>query len=139
MLIQERANMVMYDNKNRYPDDTDTPPRVPGGATSSTAGPSSSLPDLPSSSANAAGSAAAPIEEMNAGEGAEEEESGTNDEMDEDGDNPPDEGPLTRLMNNLRDQQNEALAFERFSDANEMQTGIMLVLECSQRWYRAEL
>eukprot|EP00435_Cladocopium_sp_Y103_P027275 s491_g6.t1 len=96
------------------------------------AGPSSSLPALPSSSANAAASAIAPDADMDAGDGAEEEESGTNDEMDDDAENPSDEGPLTRLMNNLREQQNEALAFERFSDANEMQGGIMLVLNAAR-------
>eukprot|EP00435_Cladocopium_sp_Y103_P028418 s2167_g7.t1 len=80
MLIQERANMVMFDNKNRYPDDTDV----------SMPGPSSSMPARPSSSAAAAGSATCPANEMHDDNGAEEEESETDDEMD-DGEEPSEE------------------------------------------------
>eukprot|EP00435_Cladocopium_sp_Y103_P021919 s5547_g5.t1 len=129
MMTQERANALLFDMKQRAPENTDPPtsaaPLAYGGRPSASAGPSSSsaLPGPPTTES------AIPMEVTPAaGEEDAEEESPTIDSMEEDG---GDEGPLTKLTNNLRDMQNEALASERFADASELQTGVMAVLQAA--------
>ena len=57
---------------------------------------------------------------------AAEEESPTSDAMD---DGPP--GQLQTLLGNIRADQNIALAAGQYSDANQLQQAIMIVLDCS--------
>eukprot|EP00435_Cladocopium_sp_Y103_P009078 s5234_g2.t1 len=104
MLTQERADMVIL------------------------AGPSSSvaLPTAPSGGSNAEARAWARGVWYEGGE----EESPVHDPMAGDDDTEAD-GQMTRLVNKLRDLQSRALAEEKFDDASEFQSAIMLMLNAA--------
>ena len=105
MLIQERANLVMFDMRQRIPDNTDTPPRP-------------SIGGVPAAS-SVVPTAVESDHQMEGGE----EEAATDDDMENgEGDEIQTDGTqLSSLMTKLRRLINEALAAERFEDASELQ------------------
>lgn len=60
-----------------------------------------------------------------------EEEDPTSDAEVLDDDTNSREGDLTRMIKHLRDQVNEALAFEHYEDATDIQTTLTAVLEAA--------
>ena len=122
MLIQERANMVMSDMRQRMPDTTDAPPR-----------PSIGGVPTPSWSCRA-------LQEQMwfllltkviiRWKMVRRKQQQTDDDMDNgDGnENQTDGTQLSNLMTNLRRLINEALAAERFEDASELQSAAVATL-----------
>jgi hypothetical protein len=61
-----------------------------------------------------------------------EEEEPTSDAEEMENDSNTREGELTRIIRHLRDQVNQALAFEHFEDATDIQTTLTTVLEAAR-------
>ena len=122
MFAQERSNQLLFRARQVAPDTTDAP-SGPGIYASEAAGSS----ELPASVA-----AAAPLAvEDNQMESMEEEEP-TSDAEELENDSNTREGELTRIIRHLRDQVNQALAFEHFEDATDIQTTLTTVLEAAR-------
>ena len=122
MFAQERSNQLLFRARQVAPDTTDDP-SGPGIYASEAAG-SSKLP--------ASVAAAAPFAvEDNQVESMEEEEP-TSDAEELENDSNTREGELTRIIRHLPDQVNQALAFEHFEDATDIQTTLTTVLEAAR-------
>ena len=112
MFAQERSNQLLFQARKVAPDTTDDS-------------------GLGAYAAEASGSAL-PLNalEDHQMEHGEEEEPTSDAEILEDETNSR-EGDLTRMIKHLRDQVNEALAFEHYEDATDIQTTLTAVLEAA--------
>ena len=128
MTNREQGNHTLWRARQRNPDDTDEPIARPMGAVANASNPGGA----------ASSSAAAPrAPRASNGEEGEEDQATTDEEMEDVDDmdqvNPDTpEGHLTRLVDHLRRQINEALAFEHFEDAAEMQVTLDAVLQSAE-------
>ena len=129
MTNREQGNHTLWRARQRNPDDTDEPIARPMGAVANASNPGGA----------ASSSAAAPrAPRASNGEEGEEDQATTDEEMEDvdgmDQENPDTPGGhLTRLVDHLRRQINEALAFEHFEDAAEMQVTLDAVLQSARR------
>ena len=125
MMVQERANLVMYDMQRHEPDTTDPGPVLTAAVPTSSETVRASTEPMPSSANPYLSGTNVAAEE----EG--EEESATNDEMEVDTTRTTAMN-LENLLAHLRSQQNECLAHEKYEDAAELQVSQMSVLEAIQ-------
>ena len=142
MDAQENANLVLYNMRLREPEETD---RTPGGAPTALeyngspnaeAGPSGHGGVAPTLPLADDGSDLVEMEVEYENEEEYEEEGHTADpvvaptvESSAAENATAAENPLSRLLTNLREMQNEALTSERFADAAEIQKPILTVLD----------
>ena len=113
MFAQERSNKLLFRARQVAPDTTDD----------------TTVPGVYATEASGSGAPPVPMEDSQM-ENLEEEEPTSDAEILENDSNTR-EGELTGIIKHLRDQVNEALAFEHYEDATDIQTTLTAVLEAA--------
>ena len=113
MFAQERSNQLLFRARQVAPDTTDD--ATGPGVYATEASGSETLP--------------VPMEDNQMEHGEEEEPTSDAEVLDDD--SYTREGNLTRIIKHLHDQVNEALVFEHYEDARDIQTTLTAVLEAA--------
>ena len=113
MFVQEGSNQLLFRARQVAPDTTDD----------------ATGPGVYATEASGSEAPPVPMEDNQMEHGEEEEPTSDAEVLDDDSDTR--EGDLTRIIKHLRDQVNEALAFEHYEDATDIQTTLTAVLEAA--------